>query len=211
MTAWAALAGICLLAGIGAGLTAERIAEGSAALKMIAASAYLAFAWQLGALDSAYGRWVLAGLAASWVGDLLLVSERSPRLFAAGLLAFLTAHLLYALAFLSREPSALFGAPVALVMLAFSTAVLRWLTEAGLDGRMRDAVIVYLAAISAMVALAVATQSLVATMGAVAFAASDLFVARNRFVVRSPWNRRLGLPLYFAAQLMIAGSILNVP
>jgi uncharacterized membrane protein YhhN len=207
VTGPSALAAICMVSGIGAGLAARRIAEASAALKMLAASAYLAFAWQLGALDSTYGRWILAGLAASWLGDLLLISEQSPRLFAAGLFAFLAAHVLYAIAFLGREPSALFGAPVAVVMLVFSTAVLRWLTEAGLDGGMRDAVIVYLAAISAMVALAVATRSPAAAIGAFAFAASDLFVARNRFVVRSEWNRRLGLPLYFGAQLLIAWSI----
>lgn len=202
-----ALATVCMLAGTGAGLLAGRVAEASAGLKMIAATAYLAFAWQLGATQTAYGRWILAGLMASWIGDLLLISEHSPRIFGAGLLAFLAAHVLYTLAFLGQRPAALVGAPIAVVMLAFSTVVLRRLSAAGLAGRMRDAVIVYLAAISAMVALAVAMRSPLVAAGAVTFAASDLFVARHRFVTRSPWNRRLGLPLYFAAQLMLAASI----
>ena len=198
---------ICLVAGVGAGLLAGRTADASAALKMLAATAYLTFAWQLGALESPYGKLIFAGLAASWIGDLLLIGERSPRLFIGGLGAFLAAHVLYAVAFLGRGPSPLFGALPAVVMLAISTATLRWLTDAGLSGRMRDAVIVYLAAISAMVALAAATGSLAAITGAIAFAASDLFVARERFATRSLWNRRLGLPLYFAAQLMLAMSI----
>lgn len=202
-----ALAAICLLAGTGAGLLAGKSAEASATLKMIAATAYLAFAWQLGAARTDYGQWILAGLAACWIGDLLLIPEGSPRVFATGLLAFLAAHLVYAAAFFELGPAALVGAPVAALMLAFSTAVLRWLTAAGLTGAMRDAVILYLAAISAMVALAIATRTVLPAAGAVAFAASDLFVARHRFVAPSPWNRRLGLPLYFSAQLLIAASV----
>jgi len=207
MEASAALPIICLTAGAGAGWLTGRAAEASAALKMLAASAYIAFAWQLGALATPYGRLVLAALAASWIGDLLLISESNGNPMRAGIGAFLVAHLLYAAAFLGREPSALYGAAPAVLMLLVSTATLKWLTGAGLAGRMRDAVIVYLAAISAMVALAVATGSVVAAAGAIAFAVSDLFVARERFVIRSVWNRRLGLPIYFGAQLLLALSI----
>ena len=31
---------------------------------------------------------------------------------------------------------------------------------------------------------------------------SDLFVARQRFIHPTPWNRLIGLPPYFAAQLL---------
>jgi uncharacterized membrane protein YhhN len=46
-----------------------------------------------------------------------------------------------------------------------------------------------------------------AKIGAVLFAASDLTVARERFVHRSAWNRVVGLPMYYAGQLLIAWSI----
>jgi hypothetical protein len=39
------------------------------------------------------------------------------------------------------------------------------------------------------------------------FYVSDIFVARDRFVAPSPWNQRLGLPLYYTAQLALAFSV----
>jgi len=48
-----------------------------------------------------YSRWIAAGLVASLAGDLLL--ELSPTTFVAGLVAFLSAHILYIKAFLSRS------------------------------------------------------------------------------------------------------------
>jgi uncharacterized membrane protein YhhN len=62
-----------------------------------------------------------------------------------------------------------------------------------------------------MVALAfaasVATGSLRFAAGALAFAASDVFVARHRFVAPGPLNRTWGLPLYYAAQLLLASTV----
>ena len=43
--------------------------------------------------------------------------------------------------------------------------------------------------------------------GALAFAISDLAVARERFVTPSFVNGAWGLPLYFAAQLTLAGTV----
>lgn len=43
--------------------------------------------------------------------------------------------------------------------------------------------------------------------GAVLFYVSDIFVARQQFVAGQYLNRLLGLPLYYAAQFMIAFSI----
>jgi uncharacterized membrane protein YhhN len=40
--------------------------------------------------------------------------------------------------------------------------------------------------------------------GALAFTASDISVARDRFVQHEFLNRAWGLPLYYAAQLLIA-------
>jgi hypothetical protein len=36
---------------------------------------------------------------------------------------------------------------------------------------------------------------------------SDILVARQRFVREAAWNRLVGLPLYYAAQLLLAYSV----
>jgi uncharacterized membrane protein YhhN len=43
-------------------------------------------------------------------------------------------------------------------------------------------------------------------VGALAFTASDISVARDRFVQHGFVNRVWGLPLYYVAQLLIAGT-----
>ena len=47
-------------------------------------------------------------------------------------------------------------------------------------------------------------------VGAVMFTASDIAVVRDRFVAPGFVNRLWGLPLYYAAQLIIAWSIMVV-
>ena len=44
-------------------------------------------------------------------------------------------------------------------------------------------------------------------VGAVMFTASDIAVVRDRFISKDFINRAWGLPLYYAAQLLIAWSI----
>jgi len=44
-------------------------------------------------------------------------------------------------------------------------------------------------------------------VGAVLFFLSDLLVARDRFVAPGFGNRLLGLPLYYAAQLLLASAV----
>ena len=47
-------------------------------------------------------------------------------------------------------------------------------------------------------------------VGALLFTASDIAVVRDRFVSKGFSNRLWGLPLYYAAQLIIAWSIMAV-
>jgi uncharacterized membrane protein YhhN len=121
-------------------------------------------------------------------------------MFLAGLASFLTGHIVYIGAFAVRGISlpALLGAAV--VMVVFGWFVLRWL-KPGLDSRMRIPVLLYVIAISAMMAMAAATWS--AHGGLVLL----LAVARNRFIVPGFINRAWGLPTYFAAQLLLAASV----
>lgn len=180
--------------------------RGYGVLKMVAATSYLAFAFEVGALDSLYGMTVLAALILSWFGDLFLIGDARPA-FLAGLGAFLLAHVAYSSAFYlaGLQPAPVGGAAAAMVVVG--VVVFRWLRAADLPPAMTTPVAAYLVAIGVMVAFAAGTGSALVLVGAVAFAASDVFVARHRFVVRSPLNRRVGLPLYFAAQLLIAASV----
>ncbi len=54
---------------------------------------------------------------------------------------------------------------------------------------------------------AAATDRFAIAAGAACFYLSDLHVARHRFVVESFWNKAWGLPLYYAAQLILASTV----
>lgn len=206
----AALAILILSAGAASAVAHARRRALAAILKMGAASGYLALAAAVGAAGSSYGRMLLAALALCWLGDLLLVARGRGVAFVAGLASFLLGHVAYAGAFLTAGVAAPRAAAAALPLAVVAAAILRWLWRAGLPGAMRGPVVAYVVAICAMVALAWGTLGAGGTAlvpaGAVAFMASDVFVARERFVAPTPWNTRLGLPLYFLGQVLLALS-----
>ncbi len=193
-----------LLIGEGKGLDAVRVPS-----KALASAAFIVQAWWMGALASGLlGVAVFVGLCWSALGDVLLLS-RNRVAFLAGLVAFLIAHLAYMLAFASQHPSpGVFV--VASVPLAIAGGVVwRWLAP-GLRS-LAAPVVMYVGAITAMVGLSIAAAVSVPSgprlgmlASAVLFWMSDLTVARDRFVDHSPWNRYVGLPLYYVAQLGFA-------
>jgi len=157
----------------------------------------------------------LAALGFSLLGDVLLIPKGSKRIFQAGILAFLLAHVLYVPAFASRGLDVTIFAVVAAVLIAPAILVLRWLRP-HVKGSMWISVVVYVLVICTM--LATASGAVAAglsssagvtpalLLGALAFWCSDLFVARQRFVSPGVVNRVVGVPLYFFAQLgLIAG------
>jgi uncharacterized membrane protein YhhN len=175
--------------------------------KPSASAAFIGVAWSRGATGSVYGRWVLAALAFSMLGDVLLIPA-STLLF--GLGAFLVGHLLFAAAFVARGVSLPVTAGAAVVAAAIAVPVARWLLP-HVKGGMRAPVLAYMTAISAMVSLAAGTYALRAAPlllgGALAFYFSDLSVARDRFVKQAFVNRLWGIPLYYGAQLLFAWSV----
>ena len=147
-----------------------------------------------------YGALVLAGLCLSAVGDALLLSP-AKRAFLSGLVAFLLTHLAYAAAF---APGSRVSPLAAAILFCMGAAVVAWLWP-GL-GTMRVPVLVYTAAISSMLLFGLGVESPLVPIGAVLFYLSDLTVARDRFVHPGLANRVVGLPMYYAAQVILALS-----
>jgi uncharacterized membrane protein YhhN len=201
---------VCAVAVTGL-LVAER--RGSQAgkwlTKPVASAAFVAVALASGALESGYGLLLLTGLLLCLVGDILLIPEQRPAIFRAGVFAFLAGHVAYAAAFLTRPLSAMWALIAAALLLLALWQVWRWLRPV-LPPDMRLSVQAYFAVIGVMSTLACGVTGAggpaMIAAGALAFTASDVSVARDRFVRPQFLNRAWGLPLYYAAQVLLALS-----
>jgi len=174
--------------------------------KMAASTVFVLFAVYLDALESVHGQALMVALLCSWVGDLLLLPGKG-KWFLYGLVSFLLAHIAFALCFIQRGIDTgqllLPGAGVGLLVLVISY----WLLPHA-EKEMKLPVLGYMAAIVVMVILAFATHhhlpNAAIPVAACLFLVSDLFVARDRFVKKEAWNRIIGTPLYFGAQMIFA-------
>lgn len=155
-------------------------------------------------------RWlVVAGLAASAVGDVFLMLPRDR--FVPGLLSFLGAHVAYGAAFFTPP-----RAPADGIVLAGLLAVAAGIVAAlwrGL-GALRVPVVVYVAAIITMAWLACvrwragdAAGAALAALGALLFVVSDALLAVDRFRRPIPHGRVFVLGTYYIAQALIATSV----
>lgn len=177
--------------------------------KTTASAAFIAVGVQAGMVASGLlGALLCAALVLSLIGDVALIGK-SKRAVAGGLGAFLLAHVAYGAAFIVRGASLFECAMAVIVLLPVTLFIWRWLIPH--TGRLKPAVAAYILVITAMVTLAMASAAHVDGMtsknlfgATVVFFVSDICVARQRFVTPSPWNRRIGLPLYYAAQLALA-------
>jgi uncharacterized membrane protein YhhN len=172
---------------------------------MAASTAFIAVAISAGALDTTFGKIMVAALILSWFGDLFLaLNGRGP--FVAGLLAFLLGHLAYVVAFSYRGLGEDLIIPT-IGVAAIAVAIATWLLPT-VPRELKLPVIAYIAVISVMVATAMSTNTFAADWripaGAIAFFVSDIFVARDRFAAPGFINRILGLPLYYGGQLLLA-------
>jgi uncharacterized membrane protein YhhN len=149
---------------------------------------------------------VIVGLVLAMLGDVLLIPGGAGLSFLLGLGSFLAGHVAYATSFLIRGVAPLLTIGVLAALAIVAVPVARWLLPHVRDPKMRAPVIAYMIVITAMVALAAGTRAPWILVGAVAFYLSDLSVARDRFVASGFANRLWGLPLYYAAQIVIAIS-----
>jgi uncharacterized membrane protein YhhN len=178
--------------------------------KPLASLGFVATALAASAPDSSYGRMVVLGLAACSLGDVLLIPRGAGNAFLGGMASFAFGHMAYAVAFARHGHHAMASFVALACMLLVSMATLRWLAPR-LPLDMQWPMRIYVSVISLMVTLAVGAsmasgQWLIGT-GALLFAASDLMVARERFVRAAFMNQLIGLPLYYAAQLLLAISV----
>ena len=150
------------------------------------------------------GAWLLAGLVLCAAGDLCLLRDRT---FDLGLITSLLGHLVYLAGFRAALPMGRWSVLVLAPLAIAGIGTLTWLWPH--LGRRRAPVAAYVVAITAMVwggvsATAAGALPWMAAAGAVLFYLSDLAVARQRFVHPSFANRVLGLPTYYAGQLLLA-------
>jgi uncharacterized membrane protein YhhN len=167
------------------------------------------------AIGPRYRRAVLAGMALSLVGDVLLMLPAD--LFVPGLIAFLLAHIGYVVAFApgSTWTARAIGFGVLAVVLAINLAGLLPHIAPALKG----AVLAYVVVLAAMAAFALArawTPALMRTwpratrfvaFGAVCFVASDSLLAWDRFGGGIPLAPLAILSTYWIAQWCIARSV----
>ncbi|HEX6900788.1 MAG TPA: lysoplasmalogenase [Thermoanaerobaculia bacterium] len=177
--------------------------------KPVASAGFVGAAVAAGALDSSYGRTILAALVLSWLGDAFLMSARSA-LFLAGLGSFLLAHVAFGAAFAIRGQAAVWTAGALALLAVPALIVARWLRP-HLPADMRVPVHVYIVVITCMLALAAGAVAAgapwIVLLGALTFYLSDLSVANDRFVRESFLNKLWGLPLYYFAQICLAASV----
>jgi uncharacterized membrane protein YhhN len=177
--------------------------------KPLAAVAFVWLALALGATQTGYGQWLLAGLLCCLAGDLLLMPD-SDNFFLAGLIAFLCGHLFYAVTFLQLPLNATGMALTTVPAIFLLVLALRWLMP-HVEQKMKLPVTVYTLVITAMLCCAGNSAgqdaALLIISGAWGFAISDLAVARRQFVKPSRWNGLWGTPLYFFSQMLLAYSV----
>jgi uncharacterized membrane protein YhhN len=161
-----------------------------------------------------FSKILLWGLFFSWVGDILLMLEASNgSFFIGGLLAFLTAHLLY-IRYFSKTKSAyesyLKSRPIMLLAVLVYVIELLYILWPYLGG-MKLPVVVYACVIGTMLAFALwqfgkleKKTSLLFIGGAVFFVISDSLLAISKFKDQFPLSDILIMFTYCLAQYLLA-------
>jgi len=163
----------------------------------------------MGAMESRLGRWLLLGFACAWWGDFLLMGPKNT-FFLAGLIAFLLGHLCYCVAYATHGSKWRVALP-SLAVLVVPGVVLVWNLWPGIPAGLRVPVILYLTAITVMVALSFGCigrpAGWVLVLGAVLFYLSDMGVSSRAFGGEHMAPFRSLVKLYFPGQYLLAVAI----
>lgn len=185
---------------------------GKLATKPLLSALFVFVAWQAAWPVPSMARWVMTGLILSWFGDVFLIFYARP-LFLAGLLAFLSGHVCYAIGFFGHGKLPAWAVVAVALVAAVGVRIFFWLRPK--LGPMAGPVIAYIAVITLMVTGAIAIFAApyppagrwLVLCGAILFYASDVLVARDRFVLKAFANHLYGLPMYYTAQFFFAMAI----
>lgn len=207
-TAWVLLGA----AGCAAVLDWFAVACARAALEYLAKPATtLLFLAMVLVLEPVHGdiRTVFAvALVASLAGDVFLMVPGDRFVF--GLGSFLVAQLLFAVGF-SLDAGSFANHLVGVAIVVGVAGPLSWRFVGALRSSGRNElvvpVVVYMLAIGAMTATAIASGNGYAIAGALLFMASDSLIAETRFVRERPWGRVAIMVTYHAA---LAGLVLSL-
>jgi uncharacterized membrane protein YhhN len=159
---------------------------------------------------------MLAALFFSWLGDVFLMYDTvAPNYFILGLIAFLTAHLLYCAIFAKRfSKQVILSFWVVLVVLIVYGGILFLQLQDGL-GKLQVPVIVYITAILLMALTAFGRKGMVNVqsfklvfLGALFFIVSDSILAVNKFLFGVPYSHILVMGTYATAQFLITKGVL---
>jgi uncharacterized membrane protein YhhN len=164
------------------------------------------------ALDPASGAQrdvFVVGLAFSLAGDVLLMLP-GEHWFVFGLAAFLIAHLAYIVGFwvagVSAAPLLVGLVVVAIALVLLGLRIVRAVAR-GPEAALVVPVMVYVGAISLMVASAFGTAQVLAVVGALLFYASDAVLAWTRFVGSMRHGRLVIMVTYHLAQAALVLSL----
>ena len=155
--------------------------------------------------------WFVVALVLSLAGDVFLMLPRD--LFVAGLASFLLAHVAYIVG-LRIDDGPWTGVLVWVAVMAAVASVIARPIVANLRRDHPDLVapvVVYMGAISLMVASALATGIWLAAAGALVFYASDYLIARTRFVEPQRWGPVAIMVLYHLGQAGLVLSLTSHP
>jgi uncharacterized membrane protein YhhN len=152
--------------------------------------------------DSKYRKYIFYGLLFSVIGDILL--EWSPDFFVYGLVAFLTGHIAYILAFFNRSKK-MPGIPL-ILLITYGVGIF-WILSPHLQ-EMKIPVLIYIIVILTMAWRAFAQSkfnryAIFAVIGALLFVFSDSLIAINKFHTAIPFARYFIMTLYWGAQSLI--------
>lgn len=163
-----------------------------------------------------YQRWIVAGTAASLVGDVFLMLPGD--FFVHGLVSFLLAHLAFLVALTGDARLAI--RPLGFFACLGYGAFNLWALWPSLPDELHVPVIVYIVVLACMGGQAVARAwfhaqardaladpSWLAAAGALLFMLSDTLLAWNRFRIVLPWAAIWVLGTYYGAMWLLARSV----
>jgi uncharacterized membrane protein YhhN len=201
---------------LGATLAGPGVADGWRLLhwlcKPLATVLIFLLAWQARpALSMRYRGWILAGIACSLLGDVLLMLPQD--LFVPGLVAFLCGHLCFIAALLDDSR---FGARPGWLLASLAYAAINlYLLWSSIGAALRVPVIVYVVVLAGMGGQALGRARTLAghdsarraAVGALLFMLSDTLLAWNRFHAALPLASLWVLSTYYLALWWIARSV----